>query len=212
MVSGSVVFLGIFLVVGLMVGMVALVMFFSKNHMKKITANYQMLADRLGLRLIAPPAVWYKASFPRVSGDYEGRRIDIETEIKGHGKQRQHYTKISLETRNEGHSLQLTKEYWISNVGKKLFGAQDIQVNDPFFDKKFIIRSDNEMFAKRFFNQEMKRTLTDFHPKFHGEIVVEPFKIYFTQIYQINSLKQYNLTLDVVDMLNKIANRVEGLE
>lgn len=203
--------IGIFIIIATIVGVIGLIIVLSKSHMNKLKKNYQMLADRLGLRMIVPPYVWYKTNFPRLSGQYEGRRMDIETEVRGHGKHRQYYTKISLETQNETHSLQLTKEYWISNVGKTLFGTQDIQINDDFFDKKFIIKSDNEIFAKRFFNQEMKRALTDFHPRFNGEIVVEPFKIYFTQIYQINSLKHYNLTLDAVDMLNRVANRVEDL-
>lgn len=212
MSSVSPAFFGILIFIGIMVGLFVLIASITKNQMNKLKNNYRMLADRLGLRIIEPPYVWYKTNFPRLSGNYEGRRMDIETEVRGHGKHRQYYTKISLDTQNEGHSLQLTKEYWISNVGKTLFGTQDIQINDDFFDKKFIIKSDNEIFAKRFFNQEMKRVLTDFHPRFHGEIVVEPFKIHFTQIYQINSLKYYNLTLDAVDMLNRVANRVEDLE
>ena len=212
MSSSSSELFGVFIVITVTIGAIALIAIISKGYKNKLKTNYQMLADRLGLRMIVPPYVWYKTNFPRLSGSYEGRRMDIETEVRGHGKHRQYYTKVSLETQNTKHSLQLTKEYWISNVGKTLFGMQDIQINDDFFDKKFIIKSDNEIFAKRFFNQEMKRVLSDFHPKFNGEIVVEPFKIYFTQIYQINSLKYYNLTLDAVDMLTRVANRVEGLE
>lgn len=205
-------FLWVLIVLAAIIGVVALFVTITKKQARKIQDNYQMLADKLGLSVITTSAVWYKANVPKLSGNYKGRQIDVETELKGSGEDQDHHTEIVLQTKNKSYSLQLTKEYWISNVGKALFKSQDIQINDPFFDKKYIIKSDNEMFAKRFFNQEMKRLLTDFHPKFNGEIVVEPFKIHFTQIYQIDSSKTYDLTLEAIEMLTKIANRVEDLQ
>jgi hypothetical protein len=184
----------------------------SRKNSKKEKSNYQKLANQLGLKLILPISSWEQQAFPKLSGNYEGRRMSVETVLEGVGEQREQRTKISLSTENEGYSLHLTRENQVLNIGKTVFGTQDIQINDPFFDKKFIIKSDNEMFAKRFLNQEIKRLLNDFYPQFYGRIVIEPFKIHFTQQYQIVTEKHYDLTLEVIDVLTKMANRAENLE
>jgi hypothetical protein len=195
---------------------------------KKSTVFYEKLSNVLGLRMNSWDEFDATQTFPKLLGSYKGRKIEVDAERRtlktgieisgGRIKLEDDdievdldYTKISMEVKNEGYYLSLRKEFLILKLGKKLFKIEDIQINDPLFDKHFIIKSNDEKFAKDFLNEPIKNVLMDFHPKLSGEIVIEPNKVYFDQPYIIDSLESYHLTLEAIELLAIISNRVENM-
>lgn len=195
----------------LFAGIFAVVITFSQKMHKKLVANFQTLGNRLGLQTFTPEAKWYSASYPVTRGQLEGRRVEIGSRVSGSGKHQVHYTyvTVSLSNRSEN-TLQLTREGFLAKIGKK-FGGQDIQINDPVFDDKYIIKSNSDSFARYFFNTDMKRLLSNAEPFFKGTLDVGGGEVRYEEVYQMNSEVYLNWTEDVVKMLLLIGERLDKL-
>lgn len=116
--------------------------------------------------------------------------------------------------------LLITQQGFIENVGK-LFGAQDIQIGDKLFDKKFTVKSNDETKALLTLSnnsivqalQDLKTIrldITDGEGLFSEKPTQGQYMLYFvidekiTNIDQLNKL--YRLFADTLDTLTKICS------
>ncbi len=91
-----------------------------------------------------------------IGGQYDERRVfdvlqyqsgewEITLDTYNTGKNNQiTYTRMRAPFLNKDELyFQIYKQGFISSIGK-MFGMQDIQIGDPYFDKEFIIKGNNE--------------------------------------------------------------------
>ncbi|MBI3762629.1 MAG: hypothetical protein HY260_12330 [Chloroflexi bacterium] len=105
------------------------------------------LAGRTGLTL--EPGNFLTG--PRVTGNFRGHTITLDTFSRGSGKSRTTYTRIVVFVNNQANVyLALYQESVFSKIGK-FFGMEDVQIGDEDVDRRFIIKSRPETFAARLF-------------------------------------------------------------
>lgn len=81
----------------------------------------------------------------RVEGDYQGRRVLIEPIMRGHGKSRHRYTRVTVFYRKAlGLALEIGPEGFFSKIASAVSLKQDIQLGDAKIDKELTIAGNNE--------------------------------------------------------------------
>lgn len=111
------------------------IQFAVKNHRKKA---WMALGADLGLQFIEGGFF----GWPRLTGDHQGVPVTIDVEVRGSGKHKQVFTRISADVPAILPSgLAVSKEGMFSGVGK-FFGAQDIEVGDDTFDAACMIKGE----------------------------------------------------------------------
>ena len=69
----------------------------------------------------------------------------------------------------DGLQFKIYPEGFFSSIGK-MFGMQDIEIGDPFFDRKYIIKSNNEQKIKQLLADDTLKELINKLPRVHFEI------------------------------------------
>ncbi len=96
--------------------------------------------------------------------------ILLDTYTQSSGEQSTTYTRLRVPFINKNDFyFKIYREGYFSSIGK-LFGMQDIQIGDPFFDKNFIIKGNNEFILKQFFNDINLKTLFNEQPQLSIEV------------------------------------------
>jgi hypothetical protein len=105
------------------------------------------LAARTGLTLEANG--WFTPL--RVTGTYRGHALTLDTFTRGSGKSRTTYTRLIVFVNNQANVyLALYQESVFSKMGK-FFGMEDVQTGDEEVDRRFIVKSRPESFARSVF-------------------------------------------------------------
>jgi hypothetical protein len=146
---GGVPIFAVFIVV---FGVILVINSFSKNTTAN---NFKTLADRLKIDFhYEKPDIFtslFREVHPELSGLYmEQYPLRIHVIVEGSGKHRRRYIAFELETKsNKPHNLTLMHEGFFRKIGKAMGMQPDIDVRDEEFDQKFIVKSDNALFAKQ---------------------------------------------------------------
>ena len=114
----------------------------SRWQAKRARANIVELARVLGLQVHEmPPALGFFPQVPTATGRHRGRTVRLHTFTTGAGKQRQTWQALAVSCANpHGLALQLGAQNALSALGV-LFGGQDVQVGDPVFDGRFVVKT-----------------------------------------------------------------------
>jgi len=106
---------------------------------RKMAANLQQLADRLGLDYVGKKNSWTKS--PALLGTWQGRALRFWTYSTGSGKSRQTWSAVGIQPRKTGAvQLELRRQGFVTSV-MEFFGSKEIQVGDPQFDRNWFIRT-----------------------------------------------------------------------
>jgi len=96
---------------------------------------------------------WEKDKLLFKHGEWE---ILLDTYTVSNGKSSSTYTRMRAPFFNkDGLYFKIYREGIFSSIGK-FFGMQDIQIGDPFFDKHFVIKGNNEEKIKLFLSSKLK--------------------------------------------------------
>lgn len=127
-----------FLFVIIVVGFVIAMIVWSINQQKKVRENWMKFAQKHGLKIQGGAGI---GSRPTVQGWLDGVHIQLNTVVRGSGKNRSTYTQHHATVNAPMPAgLVLTKEGLFSKVGK-MFGGEDVQIGDRAIDDAFIIKA-----------------------------------------------------------------------
>ena len=145
----------------------------------------------------------------------------IHYQVVGGTSHETEYTRVRLEfISNDKLQLRLTKQGVIDNIGK-LFGAQDIQIGDKTFDKKFMIKGNDEFKVQTLFSSEIIKNLILAQRDIHLQILEkegifnEPIQegnamLYYISETEVREIGQLNSLLKLykalVDQLTKLSS------
>ncbi len=81
----------------------------------------------------------------RLQGDYQGRRVMIEPIMRGHGKSRHQYTRVTVFYRKAlGLALEVGPEGFFSRLTRAVSLTQDIQLGDAKVDAALTVAGNSE--------------------------------------------------------------------
>ncbi len=108
-------------------------------------------------------------SRPQMSGEYRRRPIRVYTYSTGAGEHRTTYTAVSLTVNNaSGSMLGIAPSNTVGSFLGKVFNAQDVEIGDPAFDERFVIKSSPPEFAPQVLGDARVRAeITDIPGAFH---------------------------------------------
>ncbi len=88
------------------------------------------------------------------------------------------YTRIRAPFVNkDGLYFKIYRENFFSSIGK-LFGMQDIQVGDPYFDNEFIIKGNSEEKIQKLLKSDQLKELIRRIPKVHFMVKDDDYKLF----------------------------------
>lgn len=99
---------------------------------------------------------------PKVVGRFENWIITLDTYTEFNGKTGAVCTRMRTQySDKDGFDFKIYRNAWIYKIGK-IFGMKDIDTGYPEFDKKFIIKGNNESKLIDIFSSEKIQNLMDF--------------------------------------------------
>lgn len=165
-------------------------------------AAWQELAARNGLQF-EPGSV---LSYPSVSGRYRGRNLVLKNIRRTRGKQRaKTYTRLTLSVANRANlRFGLYDQDAISGLFTAL-GAQDVRIGDEAVDRRFVIKSQPEEFARRLFAAPgLRERLLQVKPM---NLTLEGNELVFEQYGILNDADRLKF---LFDLLTDVADKAEG--
>lgn len=129
----------------------------------------------------------------------------IHYQVVGGNSYDTEYTRVRLEFKSTDNlQLRLTKQGFIDNIGK-LFGAQDIQIGDKAFDKRFMIKGNDEFKVQTLFSNEIIKSLILAQSDIHLQIL-DKEGIFNEPVQEGNAMLYYisETVIKKIDQLNSI--------
>jgi len=147
----------------LVVGGFAVAAAASSQKRSIVNAAWQTAASHR--RLLFQPAELF--SGPEITGTLEGCHIRVNTATRG-GDSSKKYTGFHVEyPQTLGLGLKLTEQGMMSGV-TRLFGGQDIEVGDSWFDQAVVVKGSNTEQVVQFFSPARRRKVIAFFAEFPG--------------------------------------------
>lgn len=127
------------------------VFMWTKNS-KTNQTQWQQAADQLNLAYYAGGF----GSMGTISGSLYGHRVAISTFTKGSGNTNQVFTKYHIEYCDRIRvDMNMTRQGALHSLGK-VFGMQDIEIGDPGFDDRIILRGSDPAAIRRFITPDIR--------------------------------------------------------
>lgn len=169
---------------------------------RKLDESFKRIAVRLGCK--------YKKLFwfvPVIEGTYKGRRIRVVFFSRNSGKTSTSGIRAQVWHKKESaEKIIVYREHIFSGLAKRL-GGQDILAGNPEFDKKYMIKGDDESYVRRILDSDMQHKMLTLEIP---NMVVEAGSIYVEWLDRriIDPEKMENLA-DAVDFLAELAEKIE---
>ena len=129
---------------------------------------------------------------------------------RGNGKSQTTYTCFTLGIEYPaGKTFQLYKEGFFSKVGKAL-GGQDIQLGHTAFDDNYIIKSNDEMFAKRILNSRIRQLVLRKLPQMGGTFSLIENALEYNAITALNNERNREKWEEAIKVAVDLAKEIQG--
>jgi hypothetical protein len=126
------------------------------QHRKKVNAAWGTAADRLGL--FHDPGGLFKGR--SLQGTIDQQHVKVQIRTESHGKHSATYTCYDVSyPRPLGLGLKLGRQHFMSGVAK-FFGAQDIEIGDPEFDREVVVKGVNEQRIAEYLTPSRRLSVT----------------------------------------------------
>lgn len=127
------------------------VFMWTKNS-KANQTQWQQAADQLNLAYYAGGF----GSMGTISGSLYGHRVAVSAITKSSGNSSQTYTKYHIEYCDRiPVDMKMTRQGALHTLGK-VFGMQDIEIGDPGFDDRIILRGSDPVAIRRFITPDIR--------------------------------------------------------
>lgn len=183
----------------------------SKKTVKGMNAQLSDLAQRLGLQLI-------EEDHPKLSAFYKAK---LEGEIDGRHFHFTHYTRSEEKSNSyisefhwDYHPIK-TQKVWIGKESffsnfKKQWGFQDILTGDPEFDAIFLIKAEDEAYAKALLNKEIRKEMLNWQKQWHGCFKLDGKKVQYEEMGVLLEKRDTDRIFRLIELGKKIAKQAEA--
>lgn len=190
-------------------GIIVFAVYMQRRTYRKCWANFVVLADHLG---IPAPDVNDKKlvrSMPFLAGQSKGAPFMIRMEVRGSGKSRTYYVHFEWGIRSlNGNTLTIYREHFFAKIGKAL-GMNDIQTGFESFDKKFILRSNNESFAQSVFTDKLCAQFEEGAADFGAGFYLKENKLSYAQQGYVSTDAMRERIIRLVDLSRVLVDAID---
>lgn len=142
--------------IGILIGIIVWMMQRHKKLNKLKHIFYSEFADKH--KLSHRSDKYMMAMLNTVQGNWNGYPFAVFEEMQGSGNSKQIYTYAVFENVRFDFNFKIGKEHIFSKT-EKLLGLKGIEFGDTEFDKKFLIKANDEDKFRAFFNQHLQDEL-----------------------------------------------------
>ena len=135
---------------------------------------------------------------PVIKGVISNLQFEIFEEIEGYGKSKTTYTKIKFPKSSFDFDFKISKEHFISKLGK-LFGFHDIEFRNDKFDSRFLLKSRDENKFRQIMNDRTQTILMEMEDGVMGTIENTNGQLIYTSYREITDQTK-------MDQLDQILN------
>jgi len=144
-------------------------------------------------------------AFPSMWGNYRNRHVEISLMQESTDEAPRRYTEYRVEFENpKGILMSVYRESFFRKVGKA-FGMQDIELNDPEFDQKFVVMGNDENAVKTVLEPSIRSKMMKVK---NFRMVInrrEPNAAYSQQPGLVTDIARLRYVLDtMIDVVEKI--------
>lgn len=138
---------------------VGLLVYFGRRRAQAAMRSWGDVGQRTGLTFKAPGLF----SSPELNGQYRHRAIRVYTNTVGRQGDHTTYTTVRLAVNNPTNSmLDIAPAGLVGNFFTKLLNAQDVEIGNPAFDERYVVRSNPaESAVKVLANSNLPAALMD---------------------------------------------------
>lgn len=195
---------------------VGLVLWLGIRQRQKLNEVFSDFAMKLGCPVTLGESRWF--GFPSIAGTYRRHplRIWMFTRSSGSGKSRSTttYTAFTIQVpTSTDFEFHIYEQGFFSTIGIRLFGMQDIQINDEAFDREFVIKGKDENHIVEFLAPDIKqkflefaRTCVAFGVKYSGG------QLYYERAATIRNDKFRAELEDLINFYCDLADRIAAME
>src|SRR5690554_4569452 len=143
----------IILGIGILIAIIVWLMQRQKKLNKRKHLFYSEFADKHNLRHTSDKYMMTMLNI--VQGNWNGYPFAVFEEMQGSGNSKQVYTYAIFENVRFDFNFKMGKEHLFSKT-EKILGLKGIEFGDAEFDKKFLIKSNDEDKFRTFFNYQLQ--------------------------------------------------------
>lgn len=125
----------------------------------RIHAAWAAVATRLDGTFAPASGRWWRSKTARVEATIGTASVLMDHYTVSHGNSSTTYSRTRVAT-SSSKRLTSCRASVFSGIGKAL-GMQDLLVGDPVYDDRFIIKSDDEAWARRVLNEPLRKEHLD---------------------------------------------------
>jgi hypothetical protein len=177
----------------------------SKVNKLKIE-RFEALALKMNLKYERRKPSAISANLNYLTGFVRQYPIEIYEKIIKSGKNSHMYTCISIKNTALNYNFTIGKEHFFSKIGKT-FGFNDIEFDNPEFDKIFRLKSDDEARFRMLMNYELQNDLMELNTHLRANIVNSPGQLEYTIFGGLDNEARVEELEKVVAYMVKILNR-----
>ena len=153
--------LGGFLMLGLFAAAFGLVVRRAVRSSRQAADNVRTLAEQLGLEFAAgAPLLGLFYPQPKAAGQLRGRRVEVLLLATGSGKSEVYQCAVSATVRATGGLTMHLQQQGLGTKVMALFGATEIQVGEPEFDRAWFIQTNQPEFLRAALLPELRDKIT----------------------------------------------------
>jgi hypothetical protein len=168
-----------FLMFGALMVFAVLVISWSLRHYQAFLRSWVAYALQRGLVYTPPSGSWLLYRTPRVHGVIDGIAFQFDTYKVGNGKNSTTYTRVRARAIDPiQSSVRVYNEHVFSGLGK-LLGFQDVKLDDPAFDEKYVVKADRDADARALLDGSTRSALVRFPRRVSFNYVVGEVDIHW---------------------------------
>ncbi len=192
------------------VGTYFLVIRLSRNTIKGMNTQLEALAQRLGLSLKRAKAkglsAFYKAE---LEGELNGRQFYFCHYTRSQEKSRSYVSEFDWSFEgNVVPKVWIGKENMFSQF-KKQWGYQDVLTGDEDFDAIFLIKAEDEDFAKTILQPAIRKEIMTWHRQWRGYLCIEGPKIHYEEMGVLLEKRDTDRMFRLIELGEEIAKTAE---
>jgi|GEM_PF-3413878 len=153
----------------------------------KVFNQLMTLGKNLDLHVTHNQRPNLKFKYPKAYGHLDQKPVTVETIVVSDGNSNRIYTQVEVENQfpNMDH-LTIYIEGYMDRIGKK-FGMQDIEVGSADFDKLYVVKSNDELFARNILDPKICVALVNMAGEMKGKILYKKNKVQYKILGAMNT-------------------------
>jgi hypothetical protein len=156
--------------------------------------------------------VIFNSPFPKLHGELDGHEIMIRSYLKGMESKRALYTAIEVYLYfNSNYNLTIFPRCFIRKFDKLPIPLKEIKINDPEFDRLYMIRTDNAVFAKKVLTDVVLKNelIKERKLLFDGELIFENGIVKYEGVKSVSSKKEMDKLLKLIKITLSLTEKIQ---